>query len=70
VAIVRERTIPTERAPLFGQVSANFWQRVCDAVSAVDPYGGNLGFLCRSGLLNAPVPLPKGIKSLSTPLKH
>jgi hypothetical protein len=24
VALVRERTIPTERQPLFGEVSANF----------------------------------------------
>jgi hypothetical protein len=38
---VRERTIPTERPPLIGEVIAN-------AVSMTDPYGRILGFLDRS----------------------
>jgi hypothetical protein len=32
MALVRERTIPTKRPPLVGEISA------------VDPYGRNLGF--------------------------
>jgi hypothetical protein len=42
VALVRERTIPTERPPLVGEVSANY----CVAYSAGRiPYGRTLGFL-------------------------
>jgi hypothetical protein len=42
MALVRERTIPTERPPPVGEVSANFWsaQRIPTAV--------NLCFLDRS----------------------
>jgi hypothetical protein len=39
VGLVRERTIPTERPPLVGEVSAER--------GAADPYGRNLGFLDR-----------------------
>jgi hypothetical protein len=48
VAWVREQTIPIERQPLVGEVSANFWNRVCRVVSATDPYGRILAFLDRS----------------------
>jgi hypothetical protein len=49
VAWVLERTIPIERPPLVGQVSANFLRiEGCSVVSALDPYGRNLGFLDRS----------------------
>jgi hypothetical protein len=41
---VRERTIPTERPPLVGEVIANF----CHVVSVKDPYGRILDFLDRS----------------------
>jgi hypothetical protein len=41
---VRERTIPTERPPLVGEVIPNF----SDVVNVTDPYGGILGFLDRS----------------------
>jgi hypothetical protein len=46
VAWDRKWTIPTERQQLVGEVSACFcgW---CRVVSAVDPYGRNLGFLDR-----------------------
>jgi hypothetical protein len=37
VAWVRERTIPIERPPLVGEVSANF--RGCHVVSVTDTYG-------------------------------
>jgi hypothetical protein len=38
VALVRERTIPTERPPLVGEVSGNFCgYRGCRMVSAADP---------------------------------
>jgi hypothetical protein len=51
VALVLERTIPTEQLPLVGEVSAN----VCgyrDVVWSVRriPYGRNLGFLDRTSL--------------------
>jgi hypothetical protein len=37
VALVRERTIPTERPPLVGEVSANFCgKKGCRLVSAAD----------------------------------
>jgi hypothetical protein len=46
VALVRERTIPTERQPLVGEISANLLRIVgCRVVSAADPYDRNLGFL-------------------------
>jgi hypothetical protein len=49
VALVRERTILTERPPLVGIVSADFLGiDVCRVLSAADPYGLNLGFLDRS----------------------
>jgi hypothetical protein len=38
---VRERTVPTERPPLVGEVITN-------VVSVTDPYGRILGFLDRS----------------------
>jgi hypothetical protein len=38
VALVRERTIPTERPPLVGEVSANFADRGCRVVSATDSH--------------------------------
>jgi hypothetical protein len=41
---VRERTIPTERSPLVGEVIANF----CHVVRVTDPYSRILGFLDRS----------------------
>jgi hypothetical protein len=42
---VRERTIPTERPPLVGEVSANFFaDRGCHVVNVTDPYGRILGF--------------------------
>ena len=40
VALVRERTIPTERPPPVGEVSANFLRiEWCHVVSATDPHG-------------------------------
>jgi hypothetical protein len=39
VALVRKRTIPTERSQLVGEVSANFSDRGCRVVSATDPHG-------------------------------
>jgi hypothetical protein len=49
VAVVRKRTIPTERSPLVGEVSANFWG-VEGAASSAQwiPTAVNLGFLDRS----------------------
>jgi hypothetical protein len=49
VALVCEQTIPIERPPLVGEVSANFlriegWR----VVGAADRFGRNLGFLDRS----------------------
>jgi hypothetical protein len=35
--LVRKQTIPTERPPLLGEVSANFCGRGCRVVSATDP---------------------------------
>jgi hypothetical protein len=41
-------TIPTERLPLVGEVSANFFaDRGCHVVSVTDPYGRILDFLDR-----------------------
>jgi hypothetical protein len=47
VASVHERTIPTERPPLVGEVSANFGgcMGVAWSASAADPYSRILGFL-------------------------
>ena len=40
VALVRERTIPTERPQQVGEVSANFLRiEGCHVVSATDPHG-------------------------------
>jgi hypothetical protein len=39
VALVRERTIPIERTPLVGEVSAKFADRGCRVVSATNPHG-------------------------------
>jgi hypothetical protein len=35
--LVRKRTIPTERPPLVGEVSATFADRGCGVVSPTDP---------------------------------
>jgi hypothetical protein len=50
VALVRERTIPTERPPLVGEVLVlTFADRGCRVVSATDSHVVvNLGFLDRS----------------------
>jgi hypothetical protein len=48
VALVLERTIPTERPRLVGEVSAKFADRGYRVVSATDPHGRILGFLDRS----------------------
>jgi hypothetical protein len=45
---VRERTIPTERPPLVGEVIGNFADKWCHVVSVTDPYCRTLGFLDRS----------------------
>jgi hypothetical protein len=39
VALVRERTMPTERPPLVGEVVPTFADRGCRVVSATDPPG-------------------------------
>jgi hypothetical protein len=39
VALVRERTIPTERPPLVGEVVPTFEDRGCCVVSATDSPG-------------------------------
>jgi hypothetical protein len=49
MALIRERTIPTELTPLFGEVSVNFCGYRGVAYSARQiPYGRNLYFLDRS----------------------
>ena len=49
VVLVRERTIPTERPPPVGEVSANFWEQRCFTWSAQRiPTAVNLCFLDRS----------------------
>jgi hypothetical protein len=49
MAGVRERTIPTERPPLVGEVIANFLRIQGATWSALtDPFGRILGFLDRS----------------------
>jgi hypothetical protein len=45
VALVRERTITTERPPLVGEVNAKLEDKGCCVVSATDPYGRILYFL-------------------------
>jgi hypothetical protein len=39
VALVRERTMPTERPPLVGEVGPTFADRGCCVVSATDSHG-------------------------------
>jgi hypothetical protein len=48
IALVCELIIPTERPPLVGEVSANFWGYRVSRGQQVDPYGHILGFLDRS----------------------
>jgi hypothetical protein len=49
VALVRERTIPTERPPLVGEVSASSLRiEGCHVVSTEERYGRTLAFLDRS----------------------
>jgi hypothetical protein len=48
VASVRQRTIPTERWPLLGQVMPTSADRGCQVVNVTDPYGHILGLLDRS----------------------
>jgi hypothetical protein len=48
VALVRERTMPTERPPILGEVVPTFADRGCCVVSATDPPVVSLGFLDRS----------------------
>jgi hypothetical protein len=48
VALVRKQTIPTERPPRVGEVSANFLRVEGVAWSATDPHGRILDFLDRS----------------------
>jgi hypothetical protein len=49
VALVGERTIPTEGQPLVGKVSAKLLRTVgCHLISAEDPSGRILGFLDRN----------------------
>jgi hypothetical protein len=38
-ALVGQRTIPTERPPLVGEVSANLADRGCRVVRATNPHG-------------------------------
>jgi hypothetical protein len=47
MALVHERTIPAERAPLVSEASAKFADRGCHVVSTTVPYGRILGFLDR-----------------------
>jgi hypothetical protein len=51
VALVRKRTIPTERPPLVGEVMLTFEDIRCREVSATDPTAANLGFLDPEPLL-------------------
>jgi hypothetical protein len=39
MALVRERTMPTERPPLLGEVVPTFADRWCRVVSATDSHG-------------------------------
>jgi hypothetical protein len=45
VALVRERTIPSDRSPLVSEVSANFTDRGCRVVGTIVPNGRILAFL-------------------------
>jgi hypothetical protein len=46
MALVRERTIPTERPPLAGEISANVLRTEgCHMISAADSYCRIFGFL-------------------------
>jgi hypothetical protein len=45
VALVRKRTIPTERPQPVGEIRANLADIRCRVVSATDPHGRILGFL-------------------------
>jgi hypothetical protein len=54
VAWVRERTIPTERPQLAGEVSTKSADRGSHVVSVTDSYGSILGFLDRSHYLFLP----------------
>jgi hypothetical protein len=44
VALIRERTIPTERLPLVDEVNAEFADRGCRVISTTDPYDRILVF--------------------------
>jgi hypothetical protein len=46
-ALVRERTVPSERPPHVGEVNDNFADIGCGVVSAAGSYGRILGFLDR-----------------------
>jgi hypothetical protein len=46
--LIRGRTIPTERPPLVGEVSATFVDRGFHVVNVTDLYGRILGILDRS----------------------
>jgi hypothetical protein len=48
VVLVCERTIPTMRPPLGGEVEDDFADRGCPVVRATDPQGRALGFIVRS----------------------
>jgi hypothetical protein len=49
VALVHERTVPTDSMILVGEVGVNFLRTEgCRVVSAADPYGHNLSFLDQS----------------------
>jgi hypothetical protein len=49
VALVRDRTIVTERPPLVGEIGTNlFAERGSHVIRVADPYVCNLGFLDRS----------------------
>jgi hypothetical protein len=45
VALVRERTIPTENPPLVGEVSANFCTQLVSYYHTFDPENGGIMFL-------------------------
>jgi hypothetical protein len=48
MALVRERSIATERPLLVGEVSDNFYEEKVPRVSVTNPYGRILGFLDRN----------------------
>jgi hypothetical protein len=48
MALVRKRTIPTERPPFVGEVVPTFADRGCRVISAMDSHGRILYFLDRS----------------------